>query len=145
MALSKAAVNAGSTIHCYVEYDIGMDRCGVVNQDDVVALAREIKALDGLTFDGIQAYAGHISHVVGKEERLDMTSDNSAKLRQLLAKLEEAGLRPHHIEGKTTGWIALDYESVIVHVFSRNDREFYGLDKITIKKKAKEENNENAN
>ena len=102
-ALSKAAVNAGSTIHCYVEYDIGMDRCGVVNQDDVVALAREIKALDGLTFDGIQAYAGHISHVVGKDERLDMTSDNSAKLRQLLAKLEEAGIPARELSGGSTG------------------------------------------
>ncbi len=45
-------------------------------------------------------------------------------------KLEEAGLRPHHIEGKATGWIALDYGSVIVHVFGRNEREFYGLDKM---------------
>ena len=45
-------------------------------------------------------------------------------------KLEEAGLRPHHIEGKATGWIVLDYGSVIVHVFGRNEREFYGLDKM---------------
>ena len=45
-------------------------------------------------------------------------------------KLEEAGLRPHHIEGKTTGWIALDYGSVIIHIFLRDQREFYGLDKM---------------
>lgn len=45
-------------------------------------------------------------------------------------KLEQAGLRPHHIEGKATGWIVLDYGSVIVHVFGRNEREFYGLDKM---------------
>lgn len=45
-------------------------------------------------------------------------------------KLEEAGVKPHHIEGRTTGWIVLDYGSVIVHIFSRNDREFYGLDKM---------------
>ena len=45
-------------------------------------------------------------------------------------KIEEAGLRPHHIEGRTTGWIVLDYGSVIVHIFSRDQREFYGLDKM---------------
>lgn len=45
-------------------------------------------------------------------------------------KLKEAGITPHHIEGKTTGWIVLDYGSVIVHVFSRTEREFYGLDKM---------------
>ena len=45
-------------------------------------------------------------------------------------KLKEAGVTPHHIEGKTTGWIVLDYRSVIVHIFSRDQREFYDLDKM---------------
>ena len=45
-------------------------------------------------------------------------------------KLGEAGVQPHHIEGKTTGWIVLDYGSVIIHVFSRDQREFYALDKM---------------
>ncbi len=45
-------------------------------------------------------------------------------------KLTEAGLEPHHIEGKSTGWILLDYNSVIVHVMSREAREFYNLDKM---------------
>ena len=45
-------------------------------------------------------------------------------------KLSEAGAQPHHIEGKTTGWIVLDYGSVIIHVFSRDQREFYALDKM---------------
>lgn len=45
-------------------------------------------------------------------------------------KLTGAGLEPHHIEGKSTGWILLDYGSVIVHVMSREAREFYNLDKM---------------
>ena len=45
-------------------------------------------------------------------------------------KLKENGITPHHIEGKTTGWIALDYGSVIVHIFTREQREFYGLDRM---------------
>lgn len=45
-------------------------------------------------------------------------------------KLSEAGVQPHHIEGRTTGWIVLDYGSVIIHVFNRDQREFYALDKM---------------
>ena len=45
-------------------------------------------------------------------------------------KLSEAGVTPHHIEGKSTGWILLDYGSVIIHVMSREAREFYNLDKM---------------
>ncbi len=62
------------------------------------------------------------------------TATSSTQVRALCDevedKLEEAGLTPHHIEGRTTGWICLDYGSVIVHVFTRNEREFYGLDKM---------------
>lgn len=45
-------------------------------------------------------------------------------------KLSQAGVLPHHIEGKTTGWIVLDYESVIVHVFTADQRTFYDLDRM---------------
>lgn len=62
------------------------------------------------------------------------TATSSTHVRSLAdeveEKLEEAGIKPHHIEGKTTGWIVLDYGSVIVHVFSRDQREFYGLDRM---------------
>lgn len=62
------------------------------------------------------------------------TANSSTQVRALCDevedKLEEAGVRPHHIEGKATGWVALDYGSVIVHVFGRNEREFYDLDKM---------------
>ncbi len=44
-------------------------------------------------------------------------------------QLSQVGIEPHHIEGKATGWILLDYDTVIVHVFTREAREFYSLDK----------------
>ena len=62
------------------------------------------------------------------------TATSSTHVRALAdeveAKLEEGGVRPHHIEGKATGWVALDYGTVIIHVFGRNEREFYDLDKM---------------
>lgn len=62
------------------------------------------------------------------------TAGSTTQLRALCdeveEKLEENCLRPHHIEGKTTGWVCLDYGSVIIHIFTRDQREFYGLDKM---------------
>lgn len=45
-------------------------------------------------------------------------------------KLSEQGVEPLHIEGRATNWILLDYGSVIVHVFTKDAREFYSLDRI---------------
>lgn len=45
-------------------------------------------------------------------------------------KLKEQSVEVHHIEGKTTGWIVLDYNSVIVHIFTSDQREFYNLDNM---------------
>lgn len=45
-------------------------------------------------------------------------------------KLKSAGATLHHIEGRATGWILLDYGSVVVHVMSAKNREFYNLEHI---------------
>ena len=45
-------------------------------------------------------------------------------------RLSEKGVEPLHIEGKYSGWILLDYGSVIIHVFYKADREFYELDHL---------------
>lgn len=62
------------------------------------------------------------------------TATSSTHVRALAdeveEKLKEQSVEPHHIEGKTTGWIALDYVSVIVHVFTPQEREFYNLDSM---------------
>ena len=45
--------------------------------------------------------------------------------------LSLAGVKPIHKEGMSEGnWVALDYASVIVHIFDRPSREFYSLEKL---------------
>ena len=47
------------------------------------------------------------------------------------AVLKREGHLPLHREGlPESGWILLDYADVIVHVFLRETREFYGLDRL---------------
>lgn len=45
-------------------------------------------------------------------------------------KLGEADVSPHHIEGEKSPWICLDYNSVIVHIFYKDQRDFYQLERL---------------
>jgi ribosome-associated protein len=38
--------------------------------------------------------------------------------------------RPSHIEGYDSDWILLDYFEFIIHVFTPETREFYGLERL---------------
>ena len=62
------------------------------------------------------------------------TATSSTHVRALADEVEEmlsrAGVEPHHIEGRATGWILLDYGSVVVHVFDKKSREFYQLERL---------------
>ncbi|MCD8018331.1 MAG: ribosome silencing factor [Clostridiales bacterium] len=45
--------------------------------------------------------------------------------------LGRAGYEPKQIEGyQTANWILMDYKDIIVHVFSKEDRAFYDLERI---------------
>ena len=46
-------------------------------------------------------------------------------------KLGLEGIQPTKIEGRGQGtWVLLDYDSVLVHVFNPQSREFYNLEKL---------------
>ncbi len=46
-------------------------------------------------------------------------------------KIGQRGVSPAHFEGRdNNNWIVLDYSSVILHIFSRDSREFYNLEKL---------------
>ena len=45
--------------------------------------------------------------------------------------LKVCGIFPKHIEGtKDSGWILLDYQDIIVHIFDIESRSFYDLERI---------------
>lgn len=45
-------------------------------------------------------------------------------------KLEEQGITPHHVEGRNTPWVCLDYGSVVIHIFYKDQRDFYKLERL---------------
>ena len=44
--------------------------------------------------------------------------------------MSQQGVEVDHIEGRATGWILLDYGSVLVHVFQPESREYYNLERL---------------
>jgi len=48
----------------------------------------------------------------------------------LEAYLEELGVRPRQIEGRATGWILLDYGAVLIHIFTKEQREYYNMERL---------------
>ena len=46
-------------------------------------------------------------------------------------KLSEAGLEPHRTEGyQGASWIVLDYVDVVIHIFHKDTRDFYDLERL---------------
>ncbi len=63
------------------------------------------------------------------------SGSNKNQIQALIDNVEEvlgkAGYTPRQVEGyDTAGWILMDYGDLIVHVFSREDRLFYDLERI---------------
>ncbi|MDK2807578.1 MAG: ribosome-associated protein [Clostridiales bacterium] len=60
---------------------------------------------------------------------------NTSQVQALADSVEESlakeGHRPRAIEGiRNASWILMDYNDIIVHVFSKEDRLFYDLERI---------------
>ncbi len=63
------------------------------------------------------------------------TGNSNTHIKSLSGELEyklgEKGIKPLGIDGYETGmWIVMDYESVMVHIFNREQRDFFKLEKL---------------
>ena len=101
--LSAAAVAAGVTLGILVEVDIGMGRCGVAPGDPATALARAVAAADGLRFDGLQGYEGHVITLPNVDERREKVLASFAPLIETRRALEAEGLPVAIVSSGGTG------------------------------------------
>jgi len=63
------------------------------------------------------------------------TGDSSRQMQAIADEVEkqlkEAGIRPSHVEGyQNSEWILLDCMDLVVHIFSKNARAFYDLERL---------------
>lgn len=92
-----------------------------------------LKALDSKKAVDIDVI--HITELTIIADYFVLASGTSSTQVKALAdevehQLKLAGTAPLHIEGRATGWIVLDYGSVVVHVFQKEQREFYQLERL---------------
>lgn len=85
------------------------------------------------------AHALSVVEVAGVTELADYfvicTGNSSTQVKaladELEFKLKQEGVTPGHIEGhQTRSWIAMDYYSVVVHIFDNEARQYYDLDRL---------------
>ena len=94
----------------------------------VVRAARDKKAIDLVVLD-LRPIAGFTDFFV-------VCSGQNARQVQAIADAIEQSLkavqvRPAHVEGyERADWVLLDYFDFIVHVFGRERREFYALERL---------------
>jgi ribosome-associated protein len=105
----------------------------MINTIDVV---RTIKAvledkkgedIDILDISGVSVVADYF--VVASASNINQLTAMKDETEERLYK--EYQISPKNVEGKSgSTWILLDYGDVIVHLFTREDRAFYDLERI---------------
>lgn len=103
------------------------------------ANAREVAEAIAEVLDSKKARDIKVIHVEDKTviaEYFVICSGNSSTQVKALAgevefRMEQRGLEPYSVEGRdNNSWVLVDYSNVIVHIFSREARDFYKLDKL---------------
>jgi len=61
--------------------------------------------------------------------------NNPAQVEAMVDEVEDKlageGCHPKRIEGvRSSGWVLMDYGDIVVHIFSKEDRLFYDLERI---------------
>lgn len=84
--------------------------------------AEDIKALEITDLSSVADYFVIVSGT--------SSTHIKALAEELEEKLTDLGKELNHVEGRSTGWILLDYGTVIVHIFTPADRENFNLEKL---------------
>ncbi|HYL49124.1 MAG TPA: DSD1 family PLP-dependent enzyme [Stellaceae bacterium] len=110
VALSAMLRDAPAPLAVLVDVDTGQGRTGC-SVEAAPALARAVRAAPGLSFAGIQAYAGHLQHIPVRADRRDRSLRLADRLRGLLRQLAADDLPAPVVTGGGTGTFDLDPEA----------------------------------
>jgi D-serine deaminase-like pyridoxal phosphate-dependent protein len=140
--LSAVAGTVGAALHVLIEIDVGMNRCGVNTEAEALDLAERIGRADGLVFEGIQAYEGHLVYDTHQPTRLTdavkrkgvrKMQDKVGRIKDYLEshgipvkEISGAGTGTYHITGDDTIWTEIQAGSYVFmdSVYSRGGLPF---------------------
>ncbi|MEO8560568.1 MAG: alanine racemase [bacterium] len=98
--MARAARDARREVFVFVELDLGMHRVGTATVEAGVALARRVSESEGLLFDGIAFYPGHVREPIGEQDAQLHALDLA--LSGALERFHDAGLPPRVVSGGST-------------------------------------------
>ncbi len=79
-----------------------------------------------LDLKGISSFTDYFVIIHGNSKR-----QNVAICENVERELKEKNIRPASIEGRENAeWILMDYGNFIIHIFSKEAREYYSLEKL---------------
>jgi D-serine deaminase-like pyridoxal phosphate-dependent protein len=133
--ISSAATRQGTRIGVLIEMDVGFGRCGLGNENDLLALAQTITTLPGLEFRGLMFFPGHFG--VGPEQRSALRIQVNDFLNRSLETFARADLPLSIVSGGST---PTAYESSLFHgvnevrpgMYIFNDRNTVGIDAASL-------------
>ena len=78
--------------------------------------------------------AKNIAKILDKKKAIDIIGIETTHVRALADEVDDEmkklGVEVDHIEGRATGWILLDYNDVLVHVFQPESRQYYNIERL---------------
>ena len=107
-AFDEAAAAAGLVLPVLVDLDTGTKRTGIAYGEPALRLARQIDKCRSLRFAGLQAYAGHVMHILGHAERSRQSAASLANALETKALIEKAGIEVRIMTGGGTGTFDID-------------------------------------
>jgi len=110
--LEKACASADSVLYCLIEYEVGMRRCGVESKEEFLRLVKIIKNCPHLVYEGIQAYAGHLAHYPGSNERKAESQKVDGMVKELIDYLADNGCPAKTVSGISTGTSAFKSKGI---------------------------------
>jgi len=105
--LNDAAAVAGIELNVAVELHVGR-KAGIAPGEPALALAQMIDSLPHVKFAGLQAYAGHASHVNGYHARRQASELAMQPAIATKALLEKCGIDCPMLSGGSTGTYNID-------------------------------------
>jgi 3-hydroxy-D-aspartate aldolase len=107
---ARVARETKKPLKIIVDIDIGLHRTGIAPGEPALRLAQRAKAA-GLTFMGLQGYAGQLQHIAGFEERKAKSLEAMKMLRDTRDLLVKNELPCPIVSGGGTGTFNIDAEA----------------------------------
>ena len=106
--LSRAVAAQGATVGVLVEFDVGLQRCGLEPGPACVELARKIQRLAGLRFRGLMTYSGNIWGT--EEQRKQEARLVAERVERALQAFAAARMEVEIVSGGSTPSAFLSHE-----------------------------------